>query len=393
MLLRIHTVAAGSGRTHYVTQQSRASATILTLRHRNEGNRSQRRGTNRGPRALEVSSTTTRLILDCGWPIEAQTDEVLPPQVPGLFAAGIAPHAVLLSHAHPDHTGFIEQIAANVPIFATADASKIMKVGKYLRPRSVDFTGPISGGECASQLARASPAICPWRSAHHRLSSGPLLDGCSRLPRRACWAANLLHGRFAVPRAQARDAKRILKNLRGKLDLLITEGTNVGREQSGLSSEKEVENRAIRLSRRCASLVMVAYSPQNLDRFVSFFRASVKAGEDLRLRSLPSCRAISAQQFRAAAAIAQRTSHLSTAQAEASKACEKRFGDSTINLDEILATPDRFMMLMRPSMILNDLAGRLPPETRSALWNVVRLPEQIGVAGRLSSCLHYLAAK
>lgn len=50
-----------------------------------------------GASCLEISSASTRIILDCGWPIEEQTTELLPPAVPGLFTAGTPPNAVLLS--------------------------------------------------------------------------------------------------------------------------------------------------------------------------------------------------------------------------------------------------------------------------------------------------------
>jgi ribonuclease J len=313
-----------------------------------------------GASCLEISSPTARIILDCGWPIEEQTTELLPPAVPGLFTAGTPPNAVLLSHGHPDHTGFITNIASAVSVYATTDASKIMKVGSiYARgvpipgklfkavsvPRSWrDSTRPFTVGDLcitAYPVDHSSPGAVGYLVEH---------DG-----KRIFYTGDLrFHGRKPGMH------KRILKDLRGKLDLLITEGTNIGREQSGLSSEKEVENCAVKLSRRCASLVGVAYSPQNLDRFVSFFRAAVRAG-----------RTFVCDHYQAAVLYQLNNSALPKPSRDGLriylprrrrrvKAYESRFGNSTVSLDEILATPDRFMMVMRPSMILNDLSGRLP---------------------------------
>ncbi|MEI6358016.1 MAG: MBL fold metallo-hydrolase, partial [Verrucomicrobiota bacterium] len=39
---------------------------------------------------------------------------------------GDAPDAVLLTHAHPDHTGFITEMPPEVPIYATVGTSKMM---------------------------------------------------------------------------------------------------------------------------------------------------------------------------------------------------------------------------------------------------------------------------
>lgn len=316
-----------------------------------------------GAACLEISSATTRVILDCGWPIEEQTTELLPPAVPGLFTAGAPPNAVLLSHAHPDHTGFIKDIASAVSVYATTDASKIMKVGSlYAR-----------GVAIPRALFKAVPVPRSWRESIQPFTVGDLcitaypVDHSSpgavgylveHAGQRIFYTGDLrFHGRKPGMH------KRILKDLRGNLDLLITEGTNVGREQSGLSSEKEVENRAVKLSRRCASLVMVAYSPQNLDRFVSFFRAAVRAG-----------RTFVCDHYQAAVLYQLNNSALPKPSRDGlrvylprkrkrARAYEGRFDDSTISLDEILATPDHFMMLVRPSMILDDLRGRLAHET------------------------------
>src|ERR1700735_1615078 len=101
-----------------------------------------------GGSCIEIASAKTRIILDCGWPLENALDlppgiaapkalvasclegtfQLSPPPVPGLFAPGKPPNAVLLSHAHPDHTGFIDVMDARVLVYATIETSKIMKV-------------------------------------------------------------------------------------------------------------------------------------------------------------------------------------------------------------------------------------------------------------------------
>jgi ribonuclease J len=316
-----------------------------------------------GASCLETSSATTRIILDCGWPIEEQASELLPPAVPGLFIAGTPPNAVLLSHAHPDHTGFIKDIASAVSVYATTDASKVMKVGSiYARGVAIPValfkavTVPRSGRESTKPFTVGDLSITAYPVDHS--SPGAVGYLVEHAGRRIFYTGDLrFHGRKPGMH------QRILRDLRGKLDLLITEGTNVGREPSGLGSEKEVEDGAAKLSRRCTSLVLVAYSPQNLDRFVSFFRAAVRAG-----------RTFVCDHYQAAVLYQLNNSALPKPSRDGLriylprrrrrvKAYESRFGDSTISLDEILGTPDRFMMLMRPSMILNDLGGRLPPET------------------------------
>ena len=156
--------------------------------------------------------------------------------------------------------------------------------------------------------------------------------------------------------------ERILKDLRGNLDLLITEGTNVGRDQSGLPSEEEVENRAVELCRG-ASLMMVAYSPQNLDRFVSFFRAAVRAGRTFVCDHYQAAVLQQLNNTKLPKPGDELRVYLPRVRASL-VAYESQLGDSTISLDVILATPARFMMLVRKNILENDLLGKLPRGSR-----------------------------
>lgn len=195
------------------------------------------RGTNEiGGSCIEVASATTRIILDCGWPLDGG-DKSEPPSVPGLFAPGTKPTALLLSHAHPDHTGFIGKIPAGVPIYATMDTSKIMFVGsvyargvKLLPERFREAPVPQAAGSCRPfQIGDLTVTAYPVdHSAYGAV--GFLVEHGGR---RVFYTGDLrFHGR------KAGMSRRIVRDLRGKIDLLITEGTNVGCPSVGLSDEK-----------------------------------------------------------------------------------------------------------------------------------------------------------
>ncbi len=330
------------------------------------------RGTNEiGSSCIEVASASTRIILDCGWPLGGG-DESEPPTVPGLFAPGSKPAAVLLSHAHPDHTGFIGKIPGGVPIYATVDTSKIMKVGSiYARgvelPRD-QFEGvnvPRSWRDPVRHFPIGDLQITAYPVDHS--SPGAVGYLVEHAGKRIFYTGDLrFHGRKSGMH------ERILKDLRSNLDLLITEGTNVGREQSGLGSEKEVENRAVELSRE-ASLMMVAYSPQNLDRFVSFFRAAVRAGKTFVCDHYQAAVLQQLNNPKLPKPGDELRVYLPRIRASL-VAYESRLGDSTISLDAILATPERFMMLVRKNILENDLSGKLPRGSRLlyGMWSGYR---------------------
>lgn len=336
------------------------------------------RGTNEiGGSCIEIAYATTRIIMDCGWPLDGG-DKSEPPSVPGLFAPGPEPAAVLLSHAHPDHTGFIGKIPAGVPIYATKDTSKIMFVGSlYARgvklPRERFREVPVlqAAGPCRPfQIGDLTVTAYPVdHSAYGAV--GFLVEHRGR---RVFYTGDLrFHGR------KAGMSRRIVRDLRDKIDLLITEGTNVGRLSVGLSDEDTVEQTAAKLSQSHPSLVAVSFSPQNLDRFVSYFCAAQKAG-----------RTFVCDHYMAAVLYMVNRSSLPNPTADGDlrvyfpmrrkiiEKFEKHSRAAAIPLDEILAAPHKFMMLVRPSMIAQDFRNKLPEKTLLlyGMWSGYRAKDE-----------------
>lgn len=337
-----------------------------------------------GAACLEIASEKTRLIFDCGWPLTNGAAGT-PPPVPGLFAAGAPPEALLLSHAHPDHTGFLEQMRARVPVYATGATSRIMKVGSlYARGVSIP-----------RGLFREVPVPGSWREPVRSLTLGDLHITAYPVDHSAPGAVGYLvqHGgerifytgdlRFHGWKNGMR--RRIVKDLSGTLDLLIAEGTNVGRPRAELHSEEAVMKRAIEVMRASASLIAVTCSPQNIDRFVSFYKAARRTQRifvcdayqaavlyQLNLPSLPKPAREALRVY-----LPGRRRKI--------RAYEDRLGEAVICLEEIIATPARFAMLTRPSM-LAEIGDRLPGGTQLlyGMWSGYReQPEWKSAAQRL----------
>jgi ribonuclease J len=326
-----------------------------------------------GGTCIEVATDATRIILDCGWPLEDAADQG-PPAVPGLFAPGTRPDAVLLTHAHPDHTGFITEMPPDVPIYATVGTSKMMLAGSYYTPNGVKIP---RDRFCEVAVPKPREASRSFPIGDLNVTAYPVdhsaYDSVAYLVehggKRVLYTGDLrFHGR------KPGMSQRLSRELRGKLDLLITEGTNVGRASAGLRTEAEVEARALEVARAHPSLVMVAFSPQNIDRFVSFYRAAKRAGRTfvgdhyllgvlhlLALRSLPK------------PGIADDLRFYFAKQRNRIAKIEPFAGERAITCDEILAEPHRYLMLTRPSL-LRDFEGALPPKTHLlyGMWSEYR---------------------
>src|SRR5690242_16922853 len=96
------------------------------------------RGTHEiGGNCIELATDRSRIVLDVGMPLfnhdrephdtaelrrqssdQLRKNQILP-RVPGLFEDGPKVDAILISHAHEDHTGLIRHSRPEIPIYAS----------------------------------------------------------------------------------------------------------------------------------------------------------------------------------------------------------------------------------------------------------------------------------
>ncbi len=262
---------------------------------------------------------------------------------------------------------------ASVPIYSTVATSKMMFVGSLyargvtLRRERWKAVPLAKWGDAFTKLRIRGVEVTAYPVDHSAYGGVAYLveHGGKRL----LYSGDLrFHGRKPGMH------KRLIQNLRGTLDATVIEGTNLGRAAGDFPSELSVEEYAVKVARSVNSLVMVAFSPQNLDRFVSFFRAAVRTG-----------RTFVCDHYMAAVLymIAERSLPKPAAngklrvyfprQRKRVEKLELKARAAAITLDEIRATPGKFIMLARPSLI-EEFEGRLPERTRIlfGMWSGYR---------------------
>jgi ribonuclease J len=229
-----------------------------------------------GGSCVELEASGHRLVLDLGRPLWSELGEDVPlPQIPGLLDTNDSTlEGVLISHGHPDHYGLVNQINPGVPIYIGEAAARILNEAAF-------FTGQRGGIRPGGHLQDRVPiALGPFRVTpllvdHSAFDSHALLIEAEG--RRLLYTGDLrAHGR------KPGTFERLLRQPPKGINALLLEGTRLSRPDSGgPESERDVERACVDAFGAAEGMVLAAYSPQNVDRYVSIYRAAVSSGRQL----------------------------------------------------------------------------------------------------------------
>src|SRR4051794_15428428 len=226
-----------------------------------------------GGSCVEVSAAGGRIVLDVGMPMGAvpPATELLP-DVPGLWGAGDGSLlAVVITHVHPDHVGLADLIHPGVPVFLGRRAAAMCRETRFFAPSAVEL-GPTRSLLDGRPVQIGPFTVTPLAVDHGIDDAFALLieaDG-----RRLLYSGDLRgHGRDLA--CLDRLAERA-----GRVDVLLLEGTRIGRDDPGLEepTEADVEELCAERFASADGAVLALSSGQNLDRIEAIARAADRAG-------------------------------------------------------------------------------------------------------------------
>jgi ribonuclease J len=219
-----------------------------------------------------------RLILDLGWPLTAADGDDVPlPSIPGLADGDHSSLlGVVISHPHPDHYGLLTKIGASVPVYIGEAASRILREAAFFGP--FGCVRPAAGYlQHRRPLPLGAFHVTPFLNDHSAFDAYSLLieaDG-----RRLFYTGDIrAHGR------KAGCFEALLRTPPANIDVLLMEGTHVREDADGTErgpSERDVEAACLETCRATRGLVLAMFSPQNIDRLVTIYRAARRAGREL----------------------------------------------------------------------------------------------------------------
>ncbi|MDE7330446.1 MAG: hypothetical protein K2N30_05120 [Clostridia bacterium] len=284
-----------------------------------------------GENLIEISYGDTKILVELGKSLDG-CDETFEQKILDKPYS-----AVVVSHYHEDHAGLIKQ-KRDCPAYMGQGTYCIIKaMGGYHGEEMPKNIEKYYNGE-TFRIGRIN--ITPFLCDHSAYDSYMLLfeaGGKSIL-----YTGDFrFHGR--------KDKYKLLAALPESVDVLIHEGTNIGKN-SCMMKEAELEAKAVEIMNSSDNPVFVLQSGTNIDRLVSFYRASKRSGRltymDIYTSHIASAAGGSIPRpdvFKDVIAFTPRAVHGKRAEIFM-EILNKR------GLQEIANGTKRFTMLVRPSM-------------------------------------------
>ena len=219
------------------------------------------RGQNQiGGSIIEISSKSTKIILDIGNNLEDK--EIGVPEIDGLFKGKAKYDGVLISHYHSDHVGLATRILPEIQIYMGEKSYQIHKVSnEYMRKEYLKESKIFKAEE---EFYIGDIKITPYLCDHSAFDSYMFLLDCE--------GKKILYtGDF---RSNGRKSFEPLLRKLPKVDVLITEGTNLSNNKIGKINltEKGLEKKGIEILEGNDRPVFVLMAATNIDRIVTFYK-------------------------------------------------------------------------------------------------------------------------
>ncbi|PQO30752.1 hypothetical protein C5Y96_14940 [Blastopirellula marina] len=335
-----------------------------------------------GGSCIEVQAQDCRIVLDVGLPLFNDNREALDtfslrrmtkenlqsrgilPAVSGLFDDARSPDAILLSHAHLDHTGLLDHTNEQIPVYATSGTSKIMLVGK-LFANQVE----LPRARFREVLPGTSFQIGPFAITGYSVDHSTF--GCLAYLIEADGKSLLYTGDLRLHGRKPGMARSLIDTLADRqVDAMLMEGTHFGLPDGHGVSEYDLEREIVGYIQDATSLVLAAFSPQHVDRLVAFIRAAKKTNRKFVadvytaaiLHFLSSETKVPSPQRDDSIRVYFPNNFAGTIKERNLSKLVDQFRSKQIEMSEIVESPSKFLMVFRPSLEV-DFPGSYPDNT------------------------------
>lgn len=232
------------------------------------------KGTNQiGGCITEISSGNTKIIIDFGDDLDESKDKF---ELDGLTKGKSIYDAVFITHSHGDHIGLIDKINKDIPVFVEEKSLEIHNLtcdfcGKKRVRRKINaFELTPNVKENIVIFDNGDIKVTPYITDHSSYNSCMYLIESNK--------KRILHTGDFRNHGRKKHVFDKAINAIGKVDVLITEGTTLTRSKEKFLTERELEKKALDVIKHYGQ-VFIMQSSTNVDRTVSFLRASLQSNK------------------------------------------------------------------------------------------------------------------
>ena len=218
-----------------------------------------------GGTCLELTADNGKILwIDLGAPLDKKN--------PNVDYAKNRVDALLISHSHQDHWGLMEEIGKEIPIYIGQLTLDLISA-----PRIFLNKEPLSGNYKIIHALKSFKIadtfiITPYLTAHSTPEAFAFLieaDG-----KRVFYS-----GDFRATGRKSKVYDMMIENPPSNIDMLFMEGTMMERTNHLYETEKSVEEAMLKIIKAQKNVSFVISSAQNIDRFVSLYRACKRANK------------------------------------------------------------------------------------------------------------------
>lgn len=242
-----------------------------------------------GGSCVEIIGKKSRLVVDIGIPLvdhfgvhfdlndykhligqELQENGILP-NVAGFYNWDTAEKPVdglLISHAHLDHYGFYNYVNKEICFYLGHATKELIDLTTRFTAREGSI-GKFKAFKNENPFKCGEFTITPYLMDHSAFDAYAFLidDGEYKI---------IYSGDFRDHGRKGKLFYRFLDRAPKEVDALLLEGTMLGREDEKTMTEDDLEQHARKIIGDAKNIVLLYLSSQNIDRVVSFYRASLK---------------------------------------------------------------------------------------------------------------------
>lgn len=215
-----------------------------------------------GGSCVQITSAGRSILIDAGLPLADTPSDV--------DLSAIDFDAVLISHPHQDHYGLIDMLNPDVPVYIGEIAREMIGAARV-------FTGrkPLANNfqyfSAWKPFAVSGFVVTPYLMDHSSADSfGFLIE--------AEGEKVFYSGDFRAHGSKEKAFEKFLANPPSNIDLLLMEGTMMGRESEEYKKEKDIEREMAEVLRAELGPAFLICSGQHIDRLCAAFRACRRAG-------------------------------------------------------------------------------------------------------------------